>query len=414
MWRPTLGCIALFGLACAERSRDPAQDPSLAPQLRSSPPRAAQPSEARLLEREGSGAVRYLGFDTNPGGPYRPGDTVELTHYFQVEQPFRGDYQVFVHGETAAGERVLSGDHPPIFGKVPSHRWQKGQIWADVHKVRVPKEAVGAALELYVGLAAQDQRLTVEAAPGKSDGQDRIRAGRLVLDAGAQRDELPTVRVPKTGAEIKPDGILDEDAWDEAPVLTFSDTMDRDIPTRFPTKLRLLYDEENLYVAFESVDHDITCPYEKRDDPIYDHETVELFLMPKVSAPETGPYVELQASPKGIIFDASFTGRRRGMDRSFDAAQVVGTRLDGTLNDSSDRDRGWVSEWVVPWKSLRFVEAAPKAGEEWRMNAFRIEKHREGGELKGEYTAWSPPRVGDFHNIERFGRLIFGGEEKQP
>ncbi len=274
--------------------------------------------------------------------------------------------------------------------------------------------AVGAALELYVGLAAQDQRLTVEAAPGKSDGQDRIRAGRLVLDAGAQRDELPTVRVPKTGAEIKPDGILDEDAWDEAPVLTFSDTMDRDIPTRFPTKLRLLYDEENLYVAFESVDHDITCPYEKRDDPIYDHETVELFLMPKVSAPETGPYVELQASPKGIIFDASFTGRRRGMDRSFDAAQVVGTRLDGTLNDSSDRDRGWVSEWVVPWKSLRFVEAAPKAGEEWRMNAFRIEKHREGGELKGEYTAWSPPRVGDFHNIKRFGRLIFGGEEKQP
>lgn len=403
------GLAFLVG-ACTEH----AGDPKLAAQRLTSRPRPAQASGARLLEREGVGAARYLGFDANPAGPYKPGDAVELTHYFEVEQPFRGDYQVFVHGETAGGERVLTGDHPPVLGRAPTHRWATGQIWADPHRVRIPKDAAGAAIELFVGLSAQEQRLTVEAFPGKSDGQDRIRAGRLPLDAGAQKDELPTVRVPRTRATIAPDGVLDEPAWDEAPVLTFSDTMGRDVPTRFPTKLRLLWDDQNLYVAFDSVDHDISCPYERRDDPIYDHETVELFLMPKVKAPETGPYVELQASPKGVIFDASFTGRRRGMDKSFDAAQVVGTRLDGTLNEHGDQDRGWVSEWVVPWKSLRFVEAAPVEGEEWRMNAFRIEKHRVGGELKGEYTAWSPPRVGDFHNIERFGRLVFGGEEKQP
>ncbi len=49
-----------------------------------------------------------------------------------------------------------------------------------------------------------------------------------------------------------------------------------------------------------------------------------------------------------------------------------------------------------------------KRHDEWRMNAYRIEKHNEGGKLKGEFTAWSPPKVGDFHNVVRFGRMKFG------
>lgn len=404
----------MLAAGCTKGAGDASKDPTVATLRLSVAPRPTQPSNARLLEREGSGSARYLGFDAQPAGPYRPGDAVELRHYFEVEHAFRGEYQVFVDGRSASGAEALSGDHPPVLGRVPTSRWQKGEIWADPHKVRIPKDVQGSSIELFVGLSAQDQRLTVETTPGKSDGQDRIRAGRLLLSGGGAADDLPSTQISRTREPPKPDGILDEPAWDKAPVLTFSDTMGRGIETRFPTKLRLLYDDENLYVAFESVDADISCPYEKRDDPIYDHETVELFLMPKVRAPDTGPYVELQASPKGIIFDASFTGRRQGMDKTFDAAQVVGTQLDGTLNNHDDQDRGWVSEWVVPWKSLRFVDAPPKAGDEWRMNAFRIEKHRVDGELRGEYTAWSPPRVGDFHNIERFGRVTFGAEEATP
>ena len=67
---------------------------------------------------------------------------------------------------------------------------------------------------------------------------------------------------------------------------------------------------------------------------------------------ELGPYVELQASPRGVIFDAAFTARRQGMDTTFNAAQTVGTKIEGTIDDPSDKDRGWVSEWVVPWKSI--------------------------------------------------------------
>ena len=148
-------------------------------------------------------------------------------------------------------------------------------------------------------------------------------------------------------------------AWD-APVLSFSDSLGRAVATRFETKLKLLYDQQNLYVAFEAKDQDVSCVHQNRDDPIYDHEAVELFIMPHVQAPKIGPYFELQASPKGVIFDAAFTGRRQGMDVSYNASQKVGTTVQGTLNQENDKDTGYISEWVVPFAKMKWA-TPPKA-----------------------------------------------------
>lgn len=373
-------------------------------------PSPAHPSKARLLERSGSGRVAYLGWDAKPAAPATAGSVVELTHYFQVQAPFRGHYDVFVHGEQiGSSERVLVADHPPMEGKVPTNTWKKGEIFADRHRILVPVGAQAPALELFVGLFSGDQRLTVEAPPSGSDGQDRVRAGRLPIGGETIEDGLPSVTIPRAAGPITADGVIDEAAWSQAVVLDFTDTLGRPIEIRFATKLRLLWDDANLYVAFEARDQDISCPFSKRDDPIYDHEAVELFIMPNVVAPGLGPYVELQASPKGVIFDAAFVARRTGMDKGFNGGQTVGTKLDGTLNVDDGTDKGWVSEWVVPWTSLRGVSEPPSVGDEWRMNAFRIEKYRAGGQVAGEYTAWSPPQVGDFHNVARFGRMKFGG-----
>lgn len=383
---------------------DPKEDPRVLKQrLTAASPRF--PSKVRLHERDGSGEVLYLGMDMEPDKPKR-GDLITLTHYFETKKAPAGDWDVFVHGETPEGGRVLVADHAPVFGRLPTSVWEGGEIWADTHKVLIPEDAPGPTLVLYAGLFKKDMRMTVEGPPGSHDGRNRIRAASILLP-GAGSEELPVTTVKRAEGPVVADGKLDEAAWQTAEVLTFSDTMGRRIDTRYPTRLRLLYDDENLYVAFEATDADITERYNERDDPIYEHETVELFLMPHVRAPALGPYVELQASPGGVIFDASFTGRRQGMDKSFDAAQKVGTTIDGTLNQQ-DTDRGWVTEWVVPFSSLRWVKSPPKPGEEWRMNAFRIEKFREGDRQQGEYTAWSPPKVGDFHNTARFGRMKFG------
>lgn len=407
----SLSVCALLLLTCACKGAD--EIPAAALELRVSDPKPDFDSPAVLHERSGRGKLRYLGVSLSDRTPAR-GDVVEVTHFFRVEAAASGDYDVFVHGEQpGSGERVLVADHSPVLGQVPIPKWKVGEIWSDPHRVKIPEDVAGPHVDLWVGVFKNNQRWTVEGPRGVSDGRDRIRAARLLLEGPAPKDDLPEVTIPRASGPITVDGRADEAAWKTAPKLRFADSMGRGTPVKYPTVLRLLYDDEFLYVFFDSRDADITERYSKRDDPIYDHETVELFIMPKVVAPEVGPYVELQASPGGIILDASFEGRRRGMNKGYDADQTIATRIDGTLNGPGE-DTAWFSEWKVPWSGIRGATGAPKPGEEWRMNAFRIEKHDVGGKLQGEYTAWSPPKVGDFHNVARFGRMKFDGAPQAP
>ena len=434
-----LGALFFAEAPGCKRSADDAPlPPELAARLLSQvSPRF--PSNASIHERSGRGVVTYLGFDTDPS-TIKAGDVVTLTHYFRVDHPFSGDYDVFVHGESSdssadsangsngpngpngsngsgslaggAGregrQRILVADHAPVIGRRPTHLWKVGEIWADPHRVLIPANTPSPRIEILVGLFKGETRLTLEAEPGKNDGYDRLRAGILTIEGIT--DDLPEVIVARLqpGESIEPDGRLDEAAWSRAQALELSDSMGRrPPPANAPTTLKLLYDDTYLYVGFDAADPDITERYAQRDDPIYEHEAVEVFLMPNTQAPRLGPYVELQASPGGVIFDAAFTARRQGMDKSFNAGQTVGTQIKGTLNQA-DVDQGWVSEWRVPWLSIRGVTKPPSPEDEWRMNAFRIDKSRVDGHDTSEYTAWSPPRIGDFHNVVRFGRMKFG------
>jgi len=373
----------------------------------------------RFLDRDGKGRIDLLGVDIEPKNNVKAGQNIEMTYYFRVNHPVGRDLMIFLHGETTNKTRVLVEDlFPDPKTESGTSQWPEGKIMMVRHFFRLPPEADGKQIQLFAGLFKDSDRLTVFGRPGQNDGKDRARVGTLST-AGykrtqppkqktAKQAELQTVIIPRTTATISADGQLDEEDWKKAPVLTFSDSLGRQVSRKYGTKLRLLYDENNLYVAFEAEDQDVSCVYQKRDDPIYNHEAVELFIMPHVQAPKIGPYFELQASPKGVIFDAAFTGRRQGMDVSYNAEQRVGTTVQGTLNEENDKDVGYISEWIVPFAKMKWAKHSPKPGDEWRMNAFRIEKYRENGTLKGEYTAWSPPNVGDFHNVFRFGRMKFG------
>ena len=80
-------------------------------------------------------------------------------------------------------------------------------------------------------------------------------------------------------------------------------------------------------------------------------------------------------------------------------------RVDGTLNDPSDTDRGWTAELAIPLASLSAVpRLPPQPGDRWRMNLYRLD-HGKGG-IQGQ--AFSPVMVGDFHHLEKFGTLVFG------
>ena len=56
------------------------------------------------------------------------------------------------------------------------------------------------------------------------------------------------------------------------------------------------------------------------------------------------------------------------------------------------------------------ITAPPKVGDTWRINMFRMDMP--AGKPQ-QASGWSPPLVGDFHALDKFGELVFGDEKGQ-
>lgn len=198
------------------------------------------------------------------------------------------------------------------------------------------------------------------------------------------------------------DGVLDDPAWKHAPwTRVFRQSM-RNEPGRQKTRAKLVWDDTHLYVAFDVEDDEILTPFTKDDENLYESEVVEIFI----DADSDGrTYDEIELSPANNLFDARFKARRVGMDRAWSYEVRHAVKLDGTLNDASDVDRGWTAELAIPFEKLSAVpRLPPMPGDRWRMNLFRLDHGKRG--VQG--LAWSPVMVGDFHNLPKYGTLIFG------
>jgi hypothetical protein len=198
------------------------------------------------------------------------------------------------------------------------------------------------------------------------------------------------------------DGRIDDEAWRSASAVLLRNSFNGS-PVTLRTELRMLYDREFLYLAFDCEDPDVWGSFRQRDEPLYTQEVVELF----VDADGDGrAYQELQVSPHNVIFDAFFPSRRQGMDLSFDSGIVSAAAVNGTIDQPSDVDRGWTVEAKVPLKTFApEVPLEQRAGKSWRFNAYRLELLQR---RVTEGQAFSPLYQGDFHNLPRFGLLRFG------
>ncbi len=362
--------------------------------------RDGQIVDARL----GGGSVRYLGFVAMPALG-TPGAKLGVVHYWACERALDRDYQVFVHFllEGATGW-VKNGDHAP---QLATSAWRPGDVIVTHSEVKLPGYLPGAQLEMRVGLFSGDQRLPVDD-PQRDDGTRRIRAGRLAV-AGTALPK-PSYEAQRLSAPPVIDGLLEDSVWKGLPGIEGLTKSRGDGPARAQTNIVAGWDEQALYVAFTTRDPDIRATMTKHDEPIYREETVEMFI----AAGEPGRYIELQSSPRGVTFDASFEGgARRNMQVAYDADFKAVCVVKGTIDDASDTDEGWSCEWRVGLASIPGAVVPMTAGTTWRVNFFRVAKDAArlvgGGDDRalGDESAWSPPLMGDFHNLERFGTLVF-------
>ena len=215
--------------------------------------------------------------------------------------------------------------------------------------------------------------------------------------------------VPWIDADVRIDGVLNEQPWQKAARLTpfvHHDTMQ---PARVSTEVRVWYDQAALYLGWICEDYDIQATFTQRDSRFWEEEVVEFF----VTAATLDRYFELQWNPLGGTFDAIITnqlgseGRSQQFtgDWSYTAANMTfAVRVDGSIQNSSDRDQRWTVEARIPFADLKVP--TPGRGEVWRGNFYRFNRDRDG---ETEQLSWSPTIWSGFHQPTRFGYLRFSG-----
>lgn len=224
---------------------------------------------------------------------------------------------------------------------------------------------------------------------------------------------MPSLALPFVdGASVTFDGTLDEPVWKQAADTGAFVDVGRGGPASGPIRgsALLFWDDVGLYAAYRVEDATLRGGFASGsiDPHLWERDTVELMLDPDGDG-DARDYYELQVSPQNLVFDSQFDSEnqpRGGPSGPFGHQEwsshvTSGVALDGTLDDDSDRDRGYTVELRVPWSALDKARRAPPAsGDAWRINLYAMQDN--GG------VAWSPILgQGNFHHAMRFGRVTF-------
>jgi hypothetical protein len=224
------------------------------------------------------------------------------------------------------------------------------------------------------------------AQPGAADPQ-----------AGSSRPErpAPSMAAARVTGAIQIDGRLDEPAWSTAPAATAFIQRDPDEgePVSRPTEVRILYDDEALYVAAR-LDGPVTYRLGRRDMALLDSDW---FGVTVDSHHDRRTGFRFQVNPGGVQRDATVEmgGGGELEDPSWDAVWQVSTAVS---------DSGWTLEMRIPFSQLRFSSAAEQT---WGLQLERIIGPRQ------ERAHWSFQPKGELGGVPTYG-VLTGLEGVRP
>jgi hypothetical protein len=215
---------------------------------------------------------------------------------------------------------------------------------------------------------------------------------------------------------IRIDGKLDDAAWQSAPwTEDFIDIQGEDKPLpRFRTRAKMLWDDDHLYIAAELEEPHVSASLTAHDSVIFKDNDFEVFLKP----PGDGSrYFEFEINALNTSWDLFLNRPYRQGGKADNSWDIPGLQsavwINGTLNDTADRDHGWTVELALPWRafSSRAVVAKPGVGDEWRINFSRVEwqyrvtakRYEKVSGVPEDNWVWSPQGVVNMHVPERWG-----------
>lgn len=362
------------------------------------------PTPRHTLDVAFEGKVTLIGYDTDvteivPGKPF------EITWYWKSEKPLEEGWLLFTHVADARAQNRLNADlFGPVRNAYPPARWKAGEFIKDTQTITLPTDWNSPGASFLLGFWNGPHRLQVTR--GKADGENRAQVLTLQVAGAPEPERAITLPAKKVTGAITIDGKLDEVDWGAAIASTpFLNPMTGAIGS-FAAKVRVLFDDERIYLGYEVSDTLLKSTFTNADDHLWEQDAIEVMLDPDGDGKN---YFEVQVSPAGLVFDTRYDTVRQPRpfgDINWSSRASAKVTVSGTLNDSA-ADQGYVVEMSMPWKAFAVgpTPATPPAeGTAWRVNFYVMDAQRDGQRA----VAWSAPRVPDFHTPARFGSVVFG------
>lgn len=228
------------------------------------------------------------------------------------------------------------------------------------------------------------------------------------------------------------DPVWEKLPWSEL----FVDITGRDaLNPRFATRMRMGWDSHYLYINAELEEPHVWGTITEKNAVMFEDNDFEIFIDPDCDGLN---YYEFEINALGTIWELSLPKPYADGGKPVLGCNIEGlrsrVRVDGSLNDPSIPDRGWMVEVAIPWTGLAGYHGdgrcPPVPGDRWRFNFSRVQwRHRV---VDGKYVripphgtplaeslnpdeqehpednwVWSPQGVVNMHIPERWGEIVF-------
>lgn len=210
---------------------------------------------------------------------------------------------------------------------------------------------------------------------------------------------LPVAKVERIKRGLMLDGRLTESEWAQAAPVRMEYTLKEvDCVPQISTAVRLLWNDEFLYLGFESPFTELTMAEGASNAErvgLWDDDVVELFV--GADPQHINRYREFEWAPNGEWLDLAV--ERPDVDFSWQSGMQSSVHI--------DREKKiWRAEVAVPLRAIS--NDMPQVGTRWRANLYRHDvAHR-------VFMAWNPTLTETAHTPEKFGWLAFVDDNSSP
>ncbi len=216
---------------------------------------------------------------------------------------------------------------------------------------------------------------------------------------------LAQYTIQRATSPITIDAKLDEAAWRNAASMgdfSFNWYQSGD---KEQTVVKILYDDENLYVSWYVHDKHISAYQRQRHGPVSKDDCVEIFIAPNAAKP--GNYYTWEINAIGTMLNRNKSDWYTGGATWEPVGVEYKTTFHGAdKKDEMPEDDHWIVEMKVPLQNFSHDAAhtPPLDGDQWRLNVNRI-----GGKTNPQLSSWAPilPPLKSFHSPEAFGSVSF-------